>query len=156
MTFQLQTVKWLGKSKPADVCNGIISIGEGIQKDQRTESQNLPHSQQLTLRIYFFTSLPAYKVSLVSIHPLNTFCFHSFWIVSLDAIRFFFLKYILKRSFKWNWLRKLYRLLLLKLAKHQIILEDKQLTGPENVNSHRTDIWKRYDSEKEKTYSNSS
>lgn len=37
MTFQLQTVKWLGKSKPADVYNGIICIGKGFQKDQRTE-----------------------------------------------------------------------------------------------------------------------
>lgn len=62
MTFQLQTVKWIGKSKPVDDYNGIICSGKGIQKDQRTESQNLPHSQQLTVRIYFLTSSSAYKV----------------------------------------------------------------------------------------------
>jgi len=56
MAFQLQTVKWLGKPKPVDVYNGRIYIGKGIRKDRRTEGQNLPHSQQLTIRIYFLTS----------------------------------------------------------------------------------------------------
>ena len=61
MTFQLQTVKWLRKSKPVDVYNGVICIGKGIQKDQRTERENLPHSQQLTVRSYFHTSSSGIK-----------------------------------------------------------------------------------------------
>lgn len=37
MTSQLQPVKWLGKPETVDDYNGIICIGKGIPKDQRTE-----------------------------------------------------------------------------------------------------------------------
>lgn len=37
MTSQLQPVKRLGKPETVDDYNGIICIGKGIPKDQRTE-----------------------------------------------------------------------------------------------------------------------